>query len=124
MTKSLLGGGNTPPAKEREPLTTESAVRDKQRKEANAYQRENRKKHLAFWNEEKAAIENMSSTELELYLDCWTSRANDTRVGLHSMKLNPYEYALLQLALKKTGARSSKDLYFEYLKKVVNDEQA
>ncbi|HDM8140682.1 TPA: hypothetical protein P0E12_004972 [Vibrio harveyi] len=121
---SLLTDKNDHQPTSREPLTTKSQVEAEQRAEKAQYQRENRQKHLGKWKQEKEYIDGTYMDEdgisdLWLYLKNNKEQAHDVRVGLHSMKVNPWEYALINLAMELTGSRSSREMLVNYAKEIV-----
>ena len=112
---------NTKPTQDREELTTESAVIENQRIEARAYQKEHRARTLAAYNKEKAIIDNLSSDELTDYVTNNTDSSHDVRTGLHSMKVNSYEHAIIKKAIDVTGSKGSRDLYIKLCKQIIAD---
>jgi hypothetical protein len=120
---SLLN--NQPPQedKPREELTPPSEVRAMVKAEISAKQKAIQKAHrdryMANWQQEKAQIDNLGKAELKKYLKATQDKAADPRVGLHSMKINPHELALIRLCLEITGAKSSRELFIKFCKQAV-----
>lgn len=104
--------------RKREALVTESDALEGVRAKNRAYQKEHRAQHLDRWKKEKATVDQLSGDGLRDYI----SSADDTelRVGLHSMKVSAKEAAIIKLALEMTGARSSREMYIDFCKKVIN----
>ena len=103
----------------REVLATEKDLLEKQREKTRSYQKEQRERHLESWKEEKSNIDALSGDLLQEYIDSNSDNAHDPRVGLHSMKINPYELAVIKRALELKGARSSRELFINYCKEVI-----
>ena len=103
---------------ERKQLVTEAEVLEGVRVKNRAYQKERRELHLDKWKDEKLIVDSISGTELYSYIN----KASDTdlRVGLHSMKVSAKESAIIKLAMEMTGARSSRELYINYCKEIIN----
>ncbi len=101
----------------REALKTESEILEQQKVQKRIYEKEQRKKHLDHWNEQKAIVDALSVDELLNYIE--SSNANDARVGLHGMKINAQEHAIIKLALSICGARSTRDLFVNLCKDVI-----
>ncbi|MFS1877532.1 hypothetical protein [Enterovibrio norvegicus] len=99
---SLLNQKETTP-NSREALTTESALREKDNAERREYQRELRTKNVAHWNSEKQHIDALD--DLKQYIKSNTDNANEARYGIHTMKVNPLEYAMIKHAMKKSGCK-------------------
>lgn len=112
---------------DRQELTTEAAVRDKveaeQAEKRKAIQKRHRERYLADWKYEKAIIDGLFGSELNEYVSTHEVNAIDPRVGLHSMKINPYELAVIKQALEVTGARSSRELFVNYCKEVIKNSK-
>ncbi|MGR6863183.1 hypothetical protein ACU5EH_24270 [Aliivibrio salmonicida] len=113
--------GNTT---EREALSSPSEIRAQLEAEAKqktqAIQKKNREKYLADWKTEKANIDGMNSSELTDYINQTAEQAVEPRVGLHSMKINPYELAVIKIAMELSGARSSRELFVKHCKEIIN----
>lgn len=107
----------------REQLTTEADVLEKQREKTRAYQKEQRERHLSDWKREKKVIDSMSSDDLQSYVNSSLENGSDPRVGLHSMKINPHEAAVIKLAMELSGSRSSRELFVKYCKEVINNSK-
>lgn len=126
---SLLNKKNKP--EERQELTTEAEVRDKVEAEVEAKQAEKRKaiqkkhreRYLADWKYEKSVIDDLSGRELSEYVNDHELNAIDPRVGLHSMKINPYELAVVKQAMEIVGARSSRELFVNHCKEVIKNSK-
>ena len=112
---------NTKPTLDREELTTESALIENQRIETRAYQKAHRMRTLAAYNKEKIIIDNLSSDKLTDYVTSNTDSSHDVRTGLHSMKVNSYEHAVIKKAIEVTGSKGSRDLYINLCKQLIND---
>jgi hypothetical protein len=84
-----------------------------------AIQKAHRDRYMANWREEKEVIDTLSKAELKKYIKQTADLAADPRVGLHSMKINPHELALIKSAMQIKGARSSRDLFIKYCKEIV-----
>ncbi|MCC3841219.1 MULTISPECIES: hypothetical protein [Vibrio] len=107
----------------REQLTTEADLLAKQREKTRAYQKEQRERHLSDWKKDKAQIDAMDATALREYIDSTMENASDPRVGLHSMKINPHEAAIIKLALEVTGSRSSRELFVKHCREVIKNSK-
>lgn len=73
------------------------------------------KKHSERWISEKKMIDEMSDTELKLYIN--SSSADDIhaqRIGTHTMRINSHEYALINLVINTLGSKSSRELFVKY----------
>lgn len=103
----------------REALSTEKDLLEKQREKTRSYQKEQRERHLENWKEEKNNIDSLSGELLQEYIDSNTDKAHEPRVGLHSMKINPHELAVIKRALELKGARSSRELFINYCKDLI-----
>lgn len=107
----------------REVLAPESEVRAKineeNRQRVMATQKKHRERYLEDWKQEKALIDDMDNEALRQYLSEQQERTIDPRVGLHSMKINPFEHALIKLAINVSGSRSSRELFVNYCKEVI-----
>ncbi|MFW9651205.1 hypothetical protein V3H25_22540 [Vibrio parahaemolyticus] len=108
---------------EREALSSPHEIRAQleaeTKQKTQAIQKKHREKYLADWKAEKSKIDGMSSGELKAYLESSESNAFDPRVGLHSMKINPHEHAVIKLAMEITGARSSRELFVKHCRDVI-----
>lgn len=122
---SLLNKKKKP--EDRQELTTEAAVRGKveaeQAEKRKAIQKKHRERYLADWKHEKSVIDGLFGDELNEYIDSREANAVDPRVGLHSMKINPYELAVIKQALEVTGARSSRELFVNHCKEVIKNSK-
>ncbi|CAM3273133.1 hypothetical protein [Moritella viscosa] len=107
------------PAKNREQLTTESAVIESQKIEKRAYQKEHRARTLAAYNEQAAIIKELKSDNLAAYVANHSDNSHDVRTGLHSMKVNAYELAVIKQAIELTGSKGSRDLYIKLCKQII-----
>lgn len=116
---SLVKNSNSEASLEREELRTVSEVKNEivqDIKEQNRkYQKEQRAKHMGNWNAKKDLVQKMSSIELEEFI---TTCSDDPRVGFHPLKINAKELAIIKLALSKTKARSSRELFIDYCKNI------
>ncbi|MGL1089177.1 hypothetical protein [Vibrio vulnificus] len=110
---------------EREALSSPREIRAQieaeTKQKTQAIQKKHREKYLADWKTEKSKIDGMNPEELEAYIE--SSNAFDPRVGLHSMKINPHEHAVIKLAMELTGARSSRELFVKHCKEVINNSK-
>lgn len=108
---------------EREALSSPGEIRAQLEAETKlktqAIQKKHREKYLSDWKTEKHKIDGMNPSELGAYIESNESNAFDPRVGLHSMKINPHELAMIKLAMEITGARSSRDLFVKHCKEVI-----
>ncbi|HAS6111995.1 TPA: hypothetical protein I7139_22925 [Vibrio vulnificus] len=124
MSKSLLSK-KTDNTESREALSTESDIRNKveaeNKQKTQAIQKKHRERYLADWKSEKAKIDSMKGGELASYIHESLDSAFDPRVGLHSMKINPHEHAIIKLALERSGARSSRELFVKYCKEIIEE---
>ncbi|HFQ5362192.1 TPA: hypothetical protein ACGVAY_004619 [Vibrio vulnificus] len=124
MSKSLLSK-KIDSTENREALSTESEIRNKvgeeNKQKTQAIQKKHRERYLADWKSEKKKIDGMRSYELASYIRESLDSAFDPRVGLHSMKINPHEHAIIKLALEKSGARSSRELFVKYCKEIIKE---
>lgn len=122
---SLLNKKNKPEI--RQELTTEAAVRDKveaeQAEKRKVIQKKHRERYLADWKSEKGVIDKISGADLEAYIFSHLDNSADPRVGLHSMKINPYELAVIKQALEVSGSRSSRELFVNYCKEVIKNSK-
>ncbi|MCV5990089.1 hypothetical protein OFO94_28950, partial [Escherichia coli] len=88
---------------EREALSSPREIRaqleEETKQKTQAIQKKHREKYLSDWKTEKAKIDGMTPEELALYIESSESHASDPRVGLHSMKINPHEHAVIKLAM-------------------------
>ena len=107
-------------SEQREPLTTKSAVIEEQREQTREYQKQQRAKYADHWKVEKSVIDDISRDELNDYIDEHVANMHDNRCGIHSMKINPYELAIIKKAMEIEGSRSSRELFINYCKKIVN----
>lgn len=105
----------------REGMTTKSAVIESQKVEQRAYQKEHRSRTLATYNKEKATIDNLSSDELTQYITDNADSSHNVRTGIHSMKMNSYEHAVIKKAIELTGSKSSRELYIRFCKQAIAD---
>ncbi|WP_104048880.1 hypothetical protein [Vibrio jasicida] len=114
-------------SEDRSELTTEAAVRDKveaeQAEKRKAIQKKHRDRYLADWKHEKSVIDDLSGSELSEYVNGHEGNAIDPRVGLHSMKINPYELAVVKQAMEIVGARSSRELFVNHCKEVIKNSK-
>lgn len=112
---------------EREALSSPREIRaqleEETKQKTQAIQKKHREKYLSDWKTEKAKIDGMTPEELALYIESSESHAFDPRVGLHSMKINPHEHAVIKLAMDVAGARSSRELFVNYCKEVINNSK-
>ena len=101
----------------------EDKLIEKQRLKNREYQKENRKLHLDHWTTEKEKIDSLSSEGVDHYLSqaIDEERQHKTRVGAHTMKINPYEYALIKKAMEWQGARSSREFYIGLCRDILRD---
>ncbi|MCD9493189.1 hypothetical protein GLP30_20655 [Photobacterium phosphoreum] len=104
---------------EREPLTTKSAVIEEQREQTREYQKQQRAKYADYWKAEKSVIDGIGGNELNDYIVEHVANMADNRCGIHSMKINPYELAIIKKAMEIEGSRSSRELFINYCKSIV-----
>lgn len=104
---------------QREPLTTKSAVIEEQREQTREYQRQQRAKYADYWKAEKSVIDGIGGDELNDYIVEHADDVADNRCGIHSMKINPYELAVIKKAMEIEGSRSSRELFIDYCKSIV-----
>ncbi|QQX82691.1 hypothetical protein JK628_23200 (plasmid) [Shewanella sp. KX20019] len=105
--------------KTRAGLVDESGVQERIKQESRDYQKQQRAKHLQYWNDEKAKIDGLTPEGLEQYLNDNKLNSDLARAGMHTIKINPYELALIKLAMSKKGARSSKALFVDFCKSIL-----
>lgn len=115
---SLLKKKSSQPEK-REPLTTKSAVIEEQREQTREYQRQQRAKYTDHWKAEKSVIDGIGGDQLNDYIVEHADDVADNRCGIHSMKVNPYELAVIKKAMEIEGSRSSRELFIDYCKSIV-----
>jgi hypothetical protein len=90
------------------------AIRLKKQREYNKQQRQ---AHLAEFNADKAHIDTLDLDGIMAYIqecetgDRLTRGDSKPRVGMHSMKVNGYELAIIKAAQKKVGTRSTRELF-------------
>ncbi|ODS09726.1 hypothetical protein [Vibrio scophthalmi] len=112
---------------EREALSSPSEIRAQleaeTKQKTQAIQKKHREKYLTDWKTEKTSIDDMNSSELTDYINQTAEQAADPRVGLHSMKINPHELAVIKLAMALSGARSSRELFVKHCKEVINNSK-
>ena len=104
---------------QREPLTTKSAVIEEQREQTREYQKQQRAKYADYWKAEKSVIDGIGGVELNDYIVEHVANMADNRCGIHSMKINPYELAIIKKAMEIEGSRSSRELFIYYCKSIV-----
>lgn len=104
---------------QREPLTTKSAVIEEQREQTREYQKQQRAKYADYWKAEKSVIDGIGGNELNDYIVEHVANMADNRCGIHSMKINPYELAIIKKAMEIEGSRSSRELFINYCKSIV-----
>lgn len=104
---------------QREPLTTKSAVIEEQREQTREYQKQQRAKYADYWKAEKSVIDGIGGDELNDYIVEHVANMADNRCGIHSMKINPYELAIIKKAMEIEGSRSSRELFINYCKSIV-----
>ncbi|HCH5895033.1 hypothetical protein CRN61_13395 [Vibrio vulnificus] len=108
---------------EREAMSSPHEILDQIKQKTQATQKKHREKYLADWKAEKAKIDGMTPEELSAYIESTEGNAFEPRVGLHSMKINPHEHAVIKLAMEMTGARSSRELFVKHCKDVINNSK-
>lgn len=123
---SLIKKKTTKPL-EREELSSASEIRAQleieNKQKIQAIQKKHREKYLTDWKEEKVNIDEMTPKELAFYIESNKSRSFDPRVGLHSMKINPSELAVIKLAMEISGARSSRELFVKHCNDIIKDSK-
>ena len=120
---SLLTNKDIKESTEREELTTEGELLEKQRVATRAYQKERRDKHLSNWQDQKAFIDKLNNEELSEYLSN-NENENEIRVGVHSIKVNPFEHALIKKVIDLKGFKSSRELYISICKSILENENS
>lgn len=96
---------------------------NEQRAASREYQKKHRAKTLVKYSNDKKLIDSFSDDELFQFVASATAdQAHDVRPGIHSMKVNSYEYALIKAAAKKRGCKSSRDLLISFCKEVLSDD--
>jgi hypothetical protein len=103
----------------REPLTTKSAVIEEQREQTREYQKQQRAKYADHWKAEKSVIDELNGDKLNDYIAEHADDVADNRCGIHSMKINPYELAIIKKTMEINGSRSSRELFIDYCKNTV-----
>ncbi|OEF61219.1 hypothetical protein A1OW_20320 [Enterovibrio norvegicus] len=126
LKKKTAPAAESAPA--REPLVTASSaeanVIAQQREKTNAYQKDQRQRHMDSWKEGKAHVDGLSEVaDVLAYIDQTTDDSNMQRVGLHSMKVNSHEHAIIKAAMKLDGARSSRELFIKLCKEVIKNSK-
>ncbi|ATF10199.1 MULTISPECIES: hypothetical protein [Enterovibrio] len=111
-------------SRDREQLVTLSEARaafeEERRKKNNEYQRSHLEKHKEAWRKDKAEVDQFHDIgDFLAYVTRTFSDANNPRIGLHSMKINAHEHAIIQAALKLEGARSSRELFVKLCNEVI-----
>ncbi|WP_150142741.1 hypothetical protein [Candidatus Enterovibrio escicola] len=111
-------------SRDREQLVTLSEARaafgEERRKKNNEYQRNNLKNYREAWQRDKAEVDELQEIEDILrYVTRTCNCANNQRSGLHAMKINAHEHAIIQAALKLEGARSSRELFVKLCNEVI-----
>ncbi|GAM78712.1 hypothetical protein JCM19241_26 [Vibrio ishigakensis] len=87
---------------------------ERKRKEDNEYKRTHRLSGKPDWELGKATVDACNSIEeLKAYAFENFDQENDRRSGIHSMKLNPWEYALIKWAMAEGGFRSTRELLLQ-----------
>jgi hypothetical protein len=102
------------------PSEVRAMVAREQKEKTKQVQKLHRDRYMATWQQEKQVIDNLlGKAELRRYIKSTQDKASDPRVGLHSMKINPHELALIRLCLEITGAKSSRELFIKFCKQAV-----
>lgn len=110
---------------ERELQMSESEYESRRLKKLREYNKQQRQTHLAEFNNDKEHIDGLSLDELMAYiLECETGDRrtrgdNKPRVGMHSMKVNAHELAIIKAAQKKVGTRSTRELFVYLCEQVI-----
>lgn len=107
------GGDNT----SREVLKSESEIMEDVRKKNREYQKEQRGKHLDNWKSEKAVVDSLRGDELLNYIE--NNDGSSPRIGLHGMKINSQEHAIIKRAMEITNARSSREIFVNFCKEII-----
>lgn len=115
---NLLKAAPKQQPEKREPLTTESAVREKVQEEQREKDREFYKQRAAAWMDVKKNIDKMSDQELEQYI---ASTKDTTAIGGITSRLSPKEYALVQLAIN-TGGVTVRELLVKASRQIINEK--
>jgi len=103
----------------REELTTEQAVIEGQRVKLRAYQKEHRAKTIDVYKSEKHVIDDLSLSELKNYIIDNVGSQHDVRTGLHSIKVNSYEHAIIKLTIKLSKTKGSRNLYIALCNEII-----
>ncbi|ELJ8598088.1 hypothetical protein [Vibrio vulnificus] len=126
MSGGLIGK-KTDKSLVREAMSSPSEIRGQleaeQKKKTKEIQRKHREKYLDDWKSEKSNVDQMNTEQLSQYVLSTDDRASDPRVGLHSMKINAHEHAIIRLAMDITGARSSRELFVRHCKEVIKNSK-
>ncbi len=97
-----------------------AAFGEERRKKNNEYQRNHLKKYREAWQRDKAEVDELQEIEDILrYVTRTCKGANNQRSGLHAMKINAHEHAIIQAALKLEEARSSRELFVKICNEVI-----
>lgn len=104
----------------REELTTERTVIENQRIKTRAYQKEHRERTVEAYREEKSIVDNLNSNDLTNYIVNNVDSQHEVRTGLHAMKINSYEHAIIKNAIELSGSRGSRELYIRLCKQVIS----
>lgn len=116
---SLLKQNEISINEEREELTTESAVLEKIAVKRRKQQKEQRHKHISAYKNQRDHIDSLDFSELEAYLRQNKKLEMMPRAGMHSMKVNAYEGAIIKHAQEKLGMKSSRELFIFLIKKAL-----
>lgn len=101
---------------ERDILTTENRALEKINTKRREQQNNLRKKHGEQWKKEKELIDNLNDEDLKKYIK--KAQKDSVRSGMYSIKLNPYEYAIIKQALNKSNCKSSRELIIKLINKI------
>lgn len=105
----------------REALTTESAVLEKLKLERRKADKERYKQRSNDWKKIKKELDNYSYDELITYID--SCDPNDNAIATMTVRVNPYEFALIKAAGVKTR-QSMRDILLssESVKAVLQED--
>ena len=96
---------------ERKELKTDEEHEEERRLSYNIYQKKRRDQLRKDYMEQKELIDSLDDAALQKFVLDNKSIAHETRVGVNTMKANPYEHAAIKLAIAKSGARSARELF-------------
>ena len=106
----------------REELTTETVVIERLRQTSRKYQKQHRAKNIDAFTTANALVDTFTPSQLSEYLKDNKDDLYNLRVGVHSMKVNSYERALIIKAVKINKARGARDLFIRHCLDIVERE--